>query len=109
MSCTGKEQAYLTGLRLVALNYPYTKLISSTMTRAKETADIIHKQLPELPREESDLLREGAPIPPEPPVGHWRPEASVRYCLPVAATDLCLLLVHKPVLTLMRNVPDVHQ
>ena len=78
------------------------------MTRAKETADIIHKQLPELPREESDLLREGAPIPPEPPVGHWRPEASVRYCLPVSASDQCLLSLHKPVLTLMRNVPNVH-
>lgn len=47
------------------------------MTRAQETADIIHKHLPDLPRESSDLLREGAPIPPEPPVGHWRPERHV--------------------------------
>ncbi|XP_045173415.2 serine/threonine-protein phosphatase PGAM5, mitochondrial-like isoform X2 [Mercenaria mercenaria] len=70
----GREQAYLTGARLVDMNYPWSKLISSTMTRAKETADIIHKQLPDLPREECDLLREGAPIPPEPPSGNWRPE-----------------------------------
>ena len=48
------------------------------MTRAEETASIIAKSLPDdIPREECDLLREGAPIPPEPPVGSWRPEASV--------------------------------
>ena len=74
----GREQAALTGQRLADMNYPYTKLISSTMTRAKETADIIHKYLPELPREETDMLREGAPIPPEPASGAWRPEAHVR-------------------------------
>jgi hypothetical protein len=39
------------------------------MTRARETADIIHKVLPDIPREETDILREGAPIPPEPPLG----------------------------------------
>ncbi|XP_052800306.1 serine/threonine-protein phosphatase PGAM5, mitochondrial-like isoform X2 [Mya arenaria] len=72
----GREQANLTGLRLAELNYPYTKLICSTMTRAQETADIIHKHLPDLPRENDDMLREGAPIPPEPPSGNWRPEAS---------------------------------
>ncbi|XP_060561094.1 serine/threonine-protein phosphatase PGAM5, mitochondrial-like isoform X2 [Ruditapes philippinarum] len=70
----GREQAQLTGARLVDMNYPWSKLICSTMTRAQETADIIHKQLPDLPREECDLLREGAPIPPEPPSGNWRPE-----------------------------------
>jgi hypothetical protein len=30
------------------------------MTRARETADIIHKVLPDIPREETDILREGA-------------------------------------------------
>ncbi|KAL4223547.1 hypothetical protein ACF0H5_017018 [Mactra antiquata] len=74
LTVLGREQAAFTGARLADLNYPWTKLISSTMTRARETADIIHKSLPDLPREESDLLREGAPIPPEPPIGHWRPE-----------------------------------
>ena len=74
----GREQAEMTGARLLDLNYPYTKMISSTMTRARETADIIHKQMPDLPREESDFLREGAPIPPEPPSGSWKPEHYVR-------------------------------
>lgn len=27
--------------------------------------------------ESSDLITEGAPIPPEPPIGHWRPEQHV--------------------------------
>lgn len=78
LSITGQEQAHLTGKRLADMNYPYTKLICSTMTRARETADIIHKYLSELPREEDALLREGAPIPPEPPTANWRPEAHVR-------------------------------
>ena len=47
------------------------------MPRALETADIIHKHLPDLPRESDALLCEGAPIPPEPPVGHWKPEKHV--------------------------------
>lgn len=76
-STSGREQANMTGQRLAELNYPFSKLICSTMTRARETADIIHKHLPELPREEDSLLREGAPIPPEPPSGNWRPEAAV--------------------------------
>ncbi|KAH3891287.1 serine/threonine-protein phosphatase PGAM5, mitochondrial-like isoform X2 [Dreissena polymorpha] len=71
----GREQANMVGKRLAELNYPYTQLICSTMTRARETADIIHKHLPDLERKETDLLREGAPIPPEPPSGNWKPEA----------------------------------
>ncbi|CAH1801564.1 unnamed protein product [Owenia fusiformis] len=75
LTALGKEQADFTGLRLSLMKQPWTKLISSTMTRAKETADIITKHLPEdVPRDYCDFLREGAPIPPEPPVGHWRPE-----------------------------------
>ncbi|ESO95389.1 hypothetical protein LOTGIDRAFT_203856 [Lottia gigantea] len=74
LTTLGRTQADLTGSRLKELDLPYTKLISSTMTRALETADIIHKHLPDLPREKNDMLREGAPIPPEPPVGHWKPE-----------------------------------
>jgi serine/threonine-protein phosphatase PGAM5 len=47
------------------------------MKRAIETSELILKELQplnELEIQESDLLREGAPIPPEPPVGRWRPE-----------------------------------
>jgi len=47
------------------------------MTRARETADIIHKSLPSLEMTESDLLREGAPYPPEPPLRRWRPDYKV--------------------------------
>ncbi|XP_071502022.1 serine/threonine-protein phosphatase PGAM5, mitochondrial-like [Diadema antillarum] len=75
LTALGREQAELTGKRLKELGHPYTVLVSSTMARAKETADLIQAQLPpEIPRMECDLLREGAPIPPEPPVGHWKPE-----------------------------------
>ena len=74
----GREQAEFTGLRLKDLKLPYTKMVNSTMTRARETADIIAPHLPEdIPRESCDLLREGAPIPPEPPIGHWRPNVNV--------------------------------
>ncbi|XP_067650705.1 serine/threonine-protein phosphatase PGAM5, mitochondrial-like isoform X1 [Haliotis asinina] len=75
----GQEQADITGRRLKDLNLPYTILISSTMTRAKETADIIHKHVPQLSIVRNDLLREGAPIPPEPPSAHWRPEEAQFY------------------------------
>ncbi|XP_060077026.1 serine/threonine-protein phosphatase PGAM5, mitochondrial-like [Ylistrum balloti] len=70
----GRKQAEYTGQRLKDLGLSYTILLSSTMTRAKETADIIQKFFPDVPRKETDMLREGAPIPPEPPMGHWRPE-----------------------------------
>lgn len=71
----GKEQARLTGQRLKALDLPITRLVYSTMTRATETANIMMQYLGKIDTvETSDLLREGAPIPPEPPAGHWRPE-----------------------------------
>ena len=74
---TGREQAACTGERLKELGHPYTSLLNSTMTRARDTANIIHTSLHDLPRTETDLLREGAPYPPEPPVGHYRPEPEV--------------------------------
>ena len=48
------------------------------MTRAVETAEAITEHLPGIPVEKCDMLREGAPYPPEPPVGHWKPEQYVR-------------------------------
>ena len=75
--CPGIEQAEFTGQRLAKLDFPYTKIIHSTMTRARQTADIIHKSLPNLPMTESDLLQEGAPYPPEPPLRRWRPDYKV--------------------------------
>ncbi|XP_010599115.2 serine/threonine-protein phosphatase PGAM5, mitochondrial isoform X2 [Loxodonta africana] len=71
----GREQAELTGLRLASLGLKFDKIVHSSMTRAIETTDIISKHLPGVCRVSTDLLREGAPIEPDPPVSHWKPEA----------------------------------
>ncbi|XP_050967070.1 serine/threonine-protein phosphatase PGAM5, mitochondrial isoform X1 [Labeo rohita] len=71
----GREQAEFTGQRLAALGLKYDVLIHSSMTRATETANIISKYLPGVELVSCDLLREGAPIEPVPPVTHWKPEA----------------------------------
>lgn len=47
------------------------------MTRALETSRIIEQSLSKVPVEDDSLLIEGAPIPPEPPIGHWRSEKHV--------------------------------
>ncbi|XP_045611943.1 serine/threonine-protein phosphatase PGAM5, mitochondrial isoform X2 [Procambarus clarkii] len=71
----GREQAALTGERLKILDFPYSRIVYSTMTRAAETAKIIAEKLGNVEEvEHCDLLREGAPIPPEPPIGSWKPE-----------------------------------
>ncbi|KAM4808593.1 serine/threonine-protein phosphatase PGAM5, mitochondrial [Rhinophrynus dorsalis] len=70
----GREQAELTGKRLASLGLKYNHIIHSSMTRAKETTEIISKYLPGVKTSSSDLLREGAPIQPEPPVCHWKPD-----------------------------------
>lgn len=67
----GRQQAALTGLRLRELSLPYSRIVRSTMSRATETAQIISKELPEVPMESCDMLREGAPFPPEPPLHRW--------------------------------------
>lgn len=76
----GRSQAKITGDRLAQLKFPITDVVISTMTRAQETGKIILDQLPKLEISEirhDSLLEEGAPIPPIPKVGHWRPEPSV--------------------------------
>ena len=72
----GCEQAQATGQRLSSLNVPISYMVSSTMTRAKETADLIRPFLPdEIPSLPNDaILCEGAPFPPEPRVSAWKPE-----------------------------------
>lgn len=72
----GRKQAAISGERLKDLGIEFDKIIRSTMTRAQETAKIMAVSLPELKMHDDSLLEEGAPVPPEPPVGHWRPEAS---------------------------------
>ena len=87
----GRTQAEHTGKRLAALYAKYLKkldddgkevtdktnfqLVKSTMTRATETANIILTHLPDdINHASCDLLREGAPCPPEPPSAEWTPD-----------------------------------
>jgi len=87
----GRTQAEHTGKRLAALYAKYLKkldddgkevtdktnfnLVKSTMTRATETANIILTHLPsDISHSSCDLLREGAPCPPEPPSVEWTPD-----------------------------------
>lgn len=64
--------------RLKSLDMPFTRIIQSSMTRAKNTASVISKHLNDVPVETCDFLREGAPIRPVPPTSsHWRPDAHV--------------------------------
>ncbi|XP_039266250.2 serine/threonine-protein phosphatase PGAM5, mitochondrial-like [Styela clava] len=70
----GQEQADMTGQWLSSLDLNYTKIVQSTMTRAKETCGIISKYLPDVEVETTDLLREGAPIQPDPPNRANEPE-----------------------------------
>ncbi|KAJ7412065.1 Serine/threonine-protein phosphatase PGAM5, mitochondrial [Willisornis vidua] len=71
----GREQAELTGQRLASLGVKFDQIIHSSMTRATETTEIISKHLPGVKKISTDMLREGAPIEPDPPVSHWKPEA----------------------------------
>jgi len=71
----GREQAKNTGIRLAELSLPYSFMIHSNMTRAIETANLITESLPTVPVMPADsILREGAPIPPEPKSVSWKPE-----------------------------------
>lgn len=77
---TGRNQASLTGQRLKVLDIQWDKMIRSTMTRAQETGKIISTELAmNMPIENCPLIEEGAPIPPQPAIGHWSPEPSVRH------------------------------
>lgn len=80
----GRDQAKLAGFRLKELDIPWneTTLVKSTMTRAQETGSIIQTVLTEVPEsriKSCSFLEEGAPIPPDPPVGHWKPPSYVRF------------------------------
>ena len=77
LTALGREQAMMTGERLREMGEKYTTLHYSTMPRATETANIICKSLPGVPTKSCDMLREGAPIRPEPPHSTWKPEEYV--------------------------------
>jgi len=68
----GQEQARATGKRLKDLDLNITRVVESSMTRAKETSSIICSELDCKPTETTDLLREGMPIFPDPPFRKWR-------------------------------------
>ncbi|TDG41421.1 hypothetical protein AWZ03_012159 [Drosophila navojoa] len=74
----GRLQAKYTGKRLHELGIKWDKVIASNMVRAQETAEIILDEIDfdKTKVKSCSYLREGAPIPPQPPVGHWKPEAS---------------------------------
>ncbi|XP_026472460.1 serine/threonine-protein phosphatase Pgam5, mitochondrial-like isoform X2 [Ctenocephalides felis] len=75
----GEMQAKWTGKRLKELKYPWTSMVVSTLTRAQQTGHLILEAMTEskpMLVEHCPLLVEGAPIPPEPAIGHWRPEAT---------------------------------
>lgn len=77
LTSLGRDQAKRVGERLKELELPYTRIIKSTMMRATETADIIHKYLPDIPMSSCDYIREGSPIVPEPPIRSWKHEQQV--------------------------------
>ena len=74
----GRQQALATGERLKQLDQPFSYILHSTLIRAVQTAQLISKSLPDVPMKSTDLLKEGAPIEPEPPSRNWRPTAWVR-------------------------------
>ena len=57
----GIAQARLVSTRLKSMNIEFNSLISSTMTRAKQTSQIIKNDFPEIVFEQSDLIRECTP------------------------------------------------
>ncbi|KAJ3378800.1 Serine/threonine-protein phosphatase pgam5, mitochondrial, partial [Lobulomyces angularis] len=62
----GKKQARATAARLVNSGLVFSKIMSSTMARAKETAQFIHDSFPDVETVESDFFREVFPIDPVP-------------------------------------------
>lgn len=88
----GRKQAGFTGERLKALKLPLDLMIRSTMCRAQETGKIISTHITDVPIENCSLIEEGAPIAPQPPIGHWTPEPSVRWFFCVLFS--CLLSMY---------------
>ena len=80
---TGMIQAKKTAERLLELDLPIIRIVHSSMTRAKCTAELLAKTLVTsetdggCPVEECDLLCEGAPLSPEPPMTNWEPNPKV--------------------------------
>ncbi|CAG2247796.1 PGAM5 [Mytilus edulis] len=59
LTSLGERQADLAGKRLQEYGYTYTRLVSSSMTRAKDTARIIKETINAIQTVKTDLLTEG--------------------------------------------------
>ena len=57
----GLAQARLVAARLAGMPVQFTALYASTLTRARQTAEVIHASLPSLPVQPTDVLRECTP------------------------------------------------
>jgi serine/threonine-protein phosphatase PGAM5 len=57
----GIAQARLVSNRLKSMDIKFNSLVSSTMTRAVQTAEVINRDFPELKLEQTDLIRECTP------------------------------------------------
>ena len=94
---TFRLQAMNTGDRLKSLNIKFDKIVHSTMTRAKETAELIKESFPEIQFDSCSLLREGAPCPPEPSSSSsWNPDKWVRILNYLIYIFTYLLLLYVP-------------
>lgn len=67
----GRKQANMTGMRLAEMNWPYDRIVHSTMIRAAQTAMIVSKHLKNIPMTHDDFIREGGPVPPDPTISYW--------------------------------------
>ena len=69
----GHEQAKLTAQRLKAMDKPFGNIYYSTHDRTRETAKHIAEAFPGIPLISDDMLREGGPVAPSPPLSFWHP------------------------------------
>lgn len=73
----GRHQAKLTGERLQELQWPISKMITSKLSRAQETGQIISNFLsPTVAKSEDEALNEGNPIKPV-PTEYWTIDSTV--------------------------------
>ena len=63
------------------------KLVKSTTTRATETANIILSLLPDIEHGYCNLLREGAPCVPDPPIGNVLDTENIQFKLIIICTE----------------------
>lgn len=80
LSEKGRKQAELCGKHLKKIGVKPTQFIHSTMARATETANIMNSVLQvDCKVESSDLIREGCPINPSPPLDGYPPKPWTEY------------------------------